>query len=683
MNTRYILIPPTTIRTPSQSLDRDEQHTLASGRHIKIGETLDKPLIEGHIKQLRQDLSFGQKEDILEEYLKPAPKAKRTISNVVPRPSSRRRNTNEDDDRSLSTMDTENSNASKRSDNRSRHSGEFNTLDPTNKNEPMRSPILVEDGRFIHRREHIGSSLLAGLHAVATTPDFFRQKASTSAEDTITLFDKRRPFIHSAASPYPLQLVSFEAFRTMMCDCVAHWRGGTRVEDVILWACWSAAFRQDFLKLWQAQCADSQHHPHRKDGMYIELYGHFDEQHFASMTASNILYPLFTSLMPRRTEVSARDCLYPKLEELADDEISHFLERHATYARRGLYGYLAHLTIITDAWFAALAEIKHIATIMEWWLDDGWIRVFPKPPDRTKCFTHALEKAYAKYSKSALNLYGLWTMWETPSIKGRVHLSHLISAKKAEAVCTSSQLTPLHAYMPKFMDMAKLPPHFLKAAHGPDEADNTPTTTTATSNSSKKHSHPSGKKVNFGSLRHSQDTPDQSPATSSSASTITCTDNDWDPEDDSSVRQIVNDPANERLIAQLTALVAATSISQPPRAPALQQHRPSDRPRTAYGDRDINDVKASSRTSYGDARDTRPQRADAPIDRACYSYFVHGTCPRADDCRYSHDKEVVNDARLACISNWKLGEKAVFNNFNIVNDNFPLETDTSNGRGYS
>ena len=89
----------------------------------------------------------------------------------------------------------------------------------------------------------------------------------------------------------------------MMCDCVAHWRGGPRLEDIILWACWTAAFRKDFLKLWQAQVADSVHHPHRRDGMYIEVYGNFDEQHFASMSASNILYPLFISLYTQPYEV--------------------------------------------------------------------------------------------------------------------------------------------------------------------------------------------------------------------------------------------------------------------------------------------------------------------------------------------------------------------------------------------
>jgi hypothetical protein len=240
-------------------------------------------------------------------------------------------------------------------------------------------------------------------------------------------------------------------------------------------------------------------------------------------------------------------------------------------------------------------------------------------------------------------------MWDTSLLKGRVHLSHLIAAKKAETVCISGHLTPLHSYMPKFMDMAKLPPHLQKLSpHGSDESGNAPTTVTTTS-SSKKHSHSPGKNVNYGSIRHNQDTSDQSPATSSSASTITCTD-DWDLEDGSSLRDIVNDPANERLIAQLMALVAATSIGQPPRAPASQQHRPFEKTRTAYGDREVNDVKSSLRTTYRDTRDTRAHRSDVPIGRACYNYFVHGTCPRADHCRYSHDKDVVNDARLACMT---------------------------------
>ena len=99
--------------------------------------------------------------------------------------------------------------------------------------------------------------------------------------------------------------------------------------------------------------------------MYIDLYGNFDEQHFSSMSASHILYPLFISLMPRRTEGTQRDSLYPKLEALADDEISNFVDKHETFVRKGLYGYLANLTIVTDAWFSALNEIKHIAIVIE------------------------------------------------------------------------------------------------------------------------------------------------------------------------------------------------------------------------------------------------------------------------------------------------------------------------------
>ena len=413
--------------------------------------------------------------------------------------------------------------------------------------------------------------------------------------------------------------------------------------------------------------------------MYIELYGNFDEQHFSSMAASNILYPLFISLVPRRTEGSQRDSLYPKLEALADDEFANFLEKHDAFARKGLYGYLANMTIVTDAWFAAPAEIRDIAVIMEWWLDNGWIRVFPKSPERTRCFTHALEQAYVKYSNNSLNLYGLWAMWETPLLKGRVHFSRLIAAKKAEAVCISAHLTPLHSYMPQFMDMAK-PPAYLQKLFAHDGSATTPTTVTTTS-SSKKHGHSSAKKVNFGSIRDAHDTLDQSPLTSSSASTITAT-GEWDMQDDSALRHVVSDPANEKLIAQLTALVAATSIGQP-RMPTSQSQRPPEKTRAPHSDREINDVKVSSRTSYGDSRDTRSQRPDAPMDRACYSFFVHGTCPRADECRYSHDEQVTNDARLTCMTRWKAGTKTVFSNFSVVNDTFPLAEETASGFGYS
>ena len=174
--------------------------TLASGRHVKIGESLDKPLVDGHIQQLRQDLTFGQKEVILAEFLKPAERSKRTMPNVAPHTSRRRRNTNDDDDRSILTKSTENSISSKQSGIISRYSDELNlpftTPDPSNRQEPMQSPIRAEDGLFIHRREHVNSAQHANMRPVITTPDFSRQEASQE-EDSVTLFDKRRPFIHS------------------------------------------------------------------------------------------------------------------------------------------------------------------------------------------------------------------------------------------------------------------------------------------------------------------------------------------------------------------------------------------------------------------------------------------------------------------------------------------------------
>ena len=38
---------------------------------------------------------------------------------------------------------------------------------------------------------------------------------------------------------------------------------------------------------------------------------------------------------------------------------------------------MSNLSTIVGGWFQALEEIQHITTIMEWWLDAGWIRVFP------------------------------------------------------------------------------------------------------------------------------------------------------------------------------------------------------------------------------------------------------------------------------------------------------------------
>ena len=124
----------------------------------------------------------------------------------------------------------------------------------------------------------------------------------------------------------------------------------------------------------------------------------------------------------------------------------------------------------------------------------------------------------------------------------------------------TAELTPLHNYIPQFLDMAKPPAYLQQKQSLHDGAPATPTAVTTTSGG-KKYNHSASKRVNFGAMRSAQDSLDQSPLTSSSASTITAAD-EWGTYDDTAMRQVVSDPANENLIAQLTALVAATTIGQ-------------------------------------------------------------------------------------------------------------------------
>jgi hypothetical protein len=81
-------------------------------------------------------------------------------------------------------------------------------MNPDNRDEPMQSPIRLEGGRFIHRREHINSAHHTNIRPVVTTPDFFRTLALETDLAKVTLIDKRRPFVHTASNPYPFEEVS-------------------------------------------------------------------------------------------------------------------------------------------------------------------------------------------------------------------------------------------------------------------------------------------------------------------------------------------------------------------------------------------------------------------------------------------------------------------------------------------
>ena len=301
---------------------------------------------------------------------------------------------------------------------------------------------------------------------------------------------------------------------------------------------------------------------------------------------------------------------------------------------------------------------------MEWWLDSSWIRVFPYGADRTQCFTHVLAKTYVARSLPTLDLYGLWATWETPNIKGRPHISHLLAAKKSASTTVATELVPLQKHLPGLMDLPSVPPHLAKYVSVSPLPPAAPSSTQPATGA-RKFQQPGKKQVNFGNFGSASPTP------SSPASTITAADNDWKPnhDDEDTVRNILEDPSNDKLASQLTALVAAASLQ-----PSSTYARPPQHSAPT----------GQARTPFAGVRESRPPRTDTqPSEKPCYAEFVHGVCPHGPNCRYSHDANLIRDERLACMSRWKLGPKAAFSNFNIVSRAFPLESNPDDPDEYS
>jgi hypothetical protein len=180
------------------------------------------------------------------------------------------------------------------------------------------------------------------------------------------------------------------------------------------------------------------------------------------------------------------------------------------------------------------------------------------------------------------------------------------------------------------------------------------------------------KQVNFGSLSSA------SPSPSSPASTITAADNDWDPghEKEDKVRNILRDPSNDKLVSQLTALVAAASLQ-----PASPHTRPPQHPGATGQARPP--FAAAVRPPFAGVKEPRPPGDNVQSDKPCYAEFVHGVCPHGLNCRYSHDAALIRAERFACMSRWQLGPKTAFSNFNIVSRAFPLESGPDDPDGYS
>ena len=220
-------------------------------------------------------------------------------------------------------------------------------------------------------------------------------------------------------------------------------------------------------------------------------------------------------------------------------------------------------------------------------------------------------------------------------------------------------LSPLHGYMPLFLDLPKAPAHLLPKPSQPD------TTTATVTPPVRRTSHPY-KKSNLSAMS-AQDQIESVLNTSSAASADTVADGWNAPCEDHLVQEPVyagNPSGNDALVAQLTALISEAHIARSGTSnPSIHNDR---------------------RPSHGDTRkqSSGPRQAPEPtINRACYAFFVDGTCPRETDCRYSHDSKVINEARLACMSRWKAGPSTVLSNLSVLDEAFPL--DTGSGQAYS
>jgi len=178
--------------------------TLASGQRVKAGESVSRALIDSHLQLLREDLTHLQREVILRPP-KPPSKKNRDLVTKETVPSSRKSKTrrrdllrydsdSDGDDHSVSLLSSA-SVTSKLSEASTKHSGRYATMTPDGSDTPMESPITLEDGLFIHRREHVNSARGSDSSAVVTNPDFFRTTRAKTDHTDVTMIDNRRPFI--------------------------------------------------------------------------------------------------------------------------------------------------------------------------------------------------------------------------------------------------------------------------------------------------------------------------------------------------------------------------------------------------------------------------------------------------------------------------------------------------------
>jgi hypothetical protein len=188
--------------------------TLSTGLTLRPGDCIPADAAELYVQHVQDTTQHAKRQQMLSSYMAPVSKVPRIEEVTIRATTSTRRRLKDDDDKSVSSFGDDRSIASavSVSSNRRGLAPTFNTPDPSDKSQPMPSPIASHQGQFPFRREHVSANTsIPELLPTIVPPDFFRLDPSlqtTNRTDTIQVFDKRRPFSHTDKTPYKFNSLS-------------------------------------------------------------------------------------------------------------------------------------------------------------------------------------------------------------------------------------------------------------------------------------------------------------------------------------------------------------------------------------------------------------------------------------------------------------------------------------------
>ena len=550
------------------------------------------------------------------------------------------------------------------------------TPDPKDRTRPMRSPVQIHDYEWILRVEMRSTRLdRSALPQPLDVSAFYNH----SVVEAGTRIDKKTPFIRSPTNRYPYKSVSAHAYRIMLTELVAHWtRGPTSDPNVYLYSCWDPAFQADFIRRWRAQCSAAVSHPHRQDGRYIQTYHNYNAAQFGSLSAIDILFLLYICLLPPRKGLEGRpeECMVPAVKEVVADELSYLVERFSAYMKNGILDFMGNYMIVTEAIFAAMAEIEYTISVYEWWMNVGWFDVAP-PRDganKSHCFAYILDGLLVKASTPEFDLYGLWHHW-TPAVqtksRSRQHVSTYIATKRMAQQSEKSIFEPLHGHLPALLNLPK-PPHSMRGSLSHAEevrGEPKPSATTRTPTASRSFTlakQPPTDKARFNNIVTTMDNSDDETEPESVPSDKLASDQTPSPP-----ATVPPDLSSPDVIARLAALVSSHMKAEAARPTVATPMKSTYTP--------------SSPSPWTSPVSPAEPSEKIPLDkRACYNILVAGKCSRSDnDCNYSHDPKIVNEAKTQCMARWRANQRTPFNNLSILDRFFPKQSGVDDPSGYS